>query len=381
MKSTIALLALSFPGFSGAANILSPADPIVAVDADLTTPASSFGGGGTEDAAKVLDANSGTKYLNGGGSGSGFIVTPAGGASTIQSFRLTSANDAGQRDPRYYQLFGTNDPITSANHSTGAAENWTLIASGDAGLAGNIARLTPGAVVNFTNTTSYASYKMVYTSVWGTTLMQVADVAFFTGSGGTGSNVLSVGSSILGIDTAVSESNTLFVEPVQDAINGNSWDTSGRKYLNFGKEKSGFIVDPASGSSIVTSMEIWTANDADARDPASYEIYGSTGGILSADNSTGQAESWSLIASGALNLPLDRNNDSLDNFSQVVNFSNSSAYDLYKVVFPTLRNSAGANSMQIGELQLYGTLVPEPSAALLSLVTAGFMLGRRRRSA
>ena len=377
MKSAVALLALSFPLVANAASILAPSDFIIAVDGDISAGASGFPA--AENPTNILDAATGTKYLNTGGAGTGFIVTPVGGASTIQSFRMTSANDDGRRDPRYFQLYGTTDDVESPEHSDGSSENWTLLASGDSGLAGNISRLTSGNAINFANSTPYTSYKMVFTSVWGATLMQVADVGFFTDASAGGTNVLASGSAIRAIDTPVSQSNTLLVEPVQDAINGNSFDTSSRKYLNFGKENSGLIVDPASGSSIITSMEIWTANDTEGRDPASYEIYGATGSILSGDNTTGLLESWTLVSAGALSLPVDRNNDSADNFSQLVTFSNTSAYDLYKVVFPTLKNGPGVNSMQIGELQLYGTLVPEPSTTLVSVLATGLMLSRRRR--
>lgn len=51
-------------------------------------------------------------------------------------------------------------------------------------------------------------------------------------------------------------------------------DGVGQKYLNFGREDSRFIVTPSSGSSVVTSLKFWTANDAEPRDPASYELWG-----------------------------------------------------------------------------------------------------------
>ncbi|MGC6564529.1 MAG: hypothetical protein ACON38_02840 [Akkermansiaceae bacterium] len=34
------------------------------------------------------------------------------------------------------------------------------------------------------------------------------------------------------------------------------------------------IITPAAGTSIVTGMELWVANDAAERDPASYELWG-----------------------------------------------------------------------------------------------------------
>ena len=95
-----------------------------------------------EGPANALDGNAMTKYLNFGELDSGFIVTPTGGSSQVRSFQLTTANDSPSRDPATWQLFGTNDPITSPNNSLGLAENWTLIDSGAVALPPE--RLTRG---------------------------------------------------------------------------------------------------------------------------------------------------------------------------------------------------------------------------------------------
>jgi len=100
-----------------AAHIFTPGDPILAIDPDPGPPASSPAG---EEVDKVIDGLTTTKYLNFGREGAGFIVTP-GAASIVKSFALTTGNDAPERDPVTYQLFGTNSPITSTPFSTGAA--------------------------------------------------------------------------------------------------------------------------------------------------------------------------------------------------------------------------------------------------------------------
>ena len=58
-------------------------------------------------------------------------------------------------------------------------------------------------------------------------------------------------------------------------------------------------------------------------------------------------------------------------------FNNSEAYTSYMVVFPTVKDEGGANSMQIAEIQL--DTVPEPAASSLLLFSlAGFLLRRKR---
>jgi glucose/arabinose dehydrogenase len=154
--------------------ILSPGDPIIAVD---TGGASNYPG--NESPANAIDGTL-AKYLNFGEINSGFIVTPSNTASIVKSFQITTANDAEERDPTAWQLFGTNDPVASTDNSTGSAENWTLIDSGTIVLPG--ARNTLGPVVTVDNNTAYSSYRMLFTGVknaGAANSMQIAEIQFF----------------------------------------------------------------------------------------------------------------------------------------------------------------------------------------------------------
>lgn len=154
--------------------IMTPGDPIRAVD---FSPASSYPGG--EAPANALDGNSGTKYLNFGENNSGFIVTPAAGPSVVQGFVITTANDAPERDPSGWALYGTNDPITSPDNTQGNNENWALIDSGVMSLPDT--RLAVGPLVDVDGAAAYTSYRMVFTSVKNATAansMQIADIQF-----------------------------------------------------------------------------------------------------------------------------------------------------------------------------------------------------------
>jgi hypothetical protein len=159
--------------------------------------------------------------------------------------------------------------------------------------------------------------------------MQIGEASFYSSSDGTGTDILNAGDPVLAIDA--------------DMTTGLQ-----SKYLNFGENNSGLIVTPAAGPKVVTSLKITTANDAVARDPASYEIYGTNADIVSTDNSRGTGEAWTLIASGALALPEARLTE-----GDVVAFANATAYKSYKIIFPTVKDAAAANSMQISGLQLF----------------------------
>jgi len=179
------------------------------------------------------------------------------------------------------------------------------------------------------------------------------------------------------VGTAGGVNNWPGAEVPADLINGFIGG-DGEKYLNFARLDTGFIVTPTSGASVARQMELWVANDAPERDPASYEIWGANGfagGAGPFDIGT----IFAPIASGALALPEARDGNPTDmtGNSQVVNFANNTAYETYLILFPTVRGPGG-NSMQISEVQL--DTIPEPSAGLLALLaTAPFLLRRRRK--
>lgn len=351
------------------AELLAPGDAIITVDADGLVSRSRIPGDG-EAPHQILDGNLGTKYLNFGDHGynTGFIVTPSGGSSVIQSFQLGTGGDADGRDPAQWEIWGTNDAITSANHSIGRAENWTLISSGtDAGLNANPGRGVYGSVVDFANSTAYTSYRMTFPTIRdNSSTMQVSEVDFWTGAAATGTDVLTVGSFMLAIQETPDSSHP-GAEGPEKLIDG----VTNTKLLNFGKENTGFIVTP-SGTAAVKGFQITTANDYAGRDPASWVLYGTNDAIASVDNSDGLGESWVEIDSGLLALTDDRHA-----LSGILGVDNDTAYASYKMLFPTMKDVNGdrIDSMQIDEIQFYD--VPEPATMLL-LGLGGLLLRRRK---
>jgi hypothetical protein len=170
-------------------------------------------------------------------------------------------------------------------------------------------------------------------------------------------------------------------------------DGLGGKYLNFGKENTGIVVTPGAGAA-PTSLTYWAANDAPERDPASFWLGGTNG-----DSVTG---SYTFIAGGLLSLPDTRNggggDELLESNSATASFTNDASFTNYLVIFPTLKNGPGANSMQVADVQLFdaagagifapgdtilgvqvdGALVPEPSTGLLAFLGLAGLLRRRR---
>jgi hypothetical protein len=78
---------------------------------DLIEP-TSYNSPANEEVDKAIDNNPATKYLNFDKLSAGFTVTPSAGLSVVTGLRLTSANDAVERDPTSFVLSGSNDGHT-----------------------------------------------------------------------------------------------------------------------------------------------------------------------------------------------------------------------------------------------------------------------------
>jgi hypothetical protein len=134
------------------------------------------------------------------------------------------------------------------------------------------------------------------------------------------------------------------------AVDGNT----ATKYLNFGNAGAasatkgvgtGFYVTPANGPTIVTGIQVATANDFPNRDPLTVSIEGT--------NATGNFNSgatWTLIADN-VNLGIDVD-PGRQTFGPVVRFANTTPYASYRVI---VRSQRGVDSaVQYAEMNLVG---------------------------
>lgn len=329
----------------GQVPILAPGDFAIAIDTDPPVPASGYPA--AEAPSMAIDFDENTKYLNFGGIDSGFIVSLFSPAA-VQSFDITTANDAVERDPSAWALYGTNDAISSADNSDGMAENWTLVDEGMVDLPDE--RMTLGPVVPVMNSTAYASYRFIVTDVKDSAAassMQFAEIQLYNNPDGNfNGSLLFPGDPILAVDLDgfTFDSSYPAAEAPAMAIDNDV----ATKYLNFGEINSGLILTPAAGPSVATSLQLTTANDAPERDPASFELYGTNDPITSADNSEGMAENWDLITSGSLALP-----DMRDAPGDLFTFANEAEYASYRFLVTGVKDEGAANSTQFAELQLF----------------------------
>ena len=399
--------ALAQPG------LLSSSDTAIGIDLDSTFVGPQNNGRyPTAEAPRMgIDGLATTKYLNFGHAGSGFIVTPTLLPGVpIDGFRITTANDAPGRDPAMWSLYGFDGALTTADsgpspaiNQTGLAEAWSLIASGSVALpgdpaVGNSQRGVVGPMVSVNSTTPFQHYKFIVDAIKrpSDNIMQFADIQFFADeTNPTTSGILAPTDPIIAVDevpvpagwkacgtpnTDCSSSPGGELPPLAiDQVFNPGPPISTTKYLNFGEEKSGIIITNSEGPVDVNFMRLRTANDAEERDPTSYQLWGTNDPITSEPNSNSNGtEVWTLISEGSLTLPSGAG--SRHQWGDFVPVNSPASYSSYRLIFPTVRNAGAANSMQIADIQFY-TAIPEPSTvALVGLMGLALAAATRRRS-
>lgn len=303
-----------------------------------------------EPPAAAMDDNYYSKFLHRKPLGAGVIVAATNTTTPVTEMILATANDSATRDPTSYVLEGSADGIS-----------WSPISSGALALpAGRNTAITTPAVnhqrLTFANTTAYAQYRVTFPTNGGDGLFQIGEISLL-GTTDPGADIFDLQSytaTISGGSTPPSGA-----EDPQFAIDNNP----ASKYLNFGKAGAGMFLTTTGSASLVTGISLVHAGDASARDVTGFTLRGSNDGITYTDIVTNQpfANGMGLFEGTTLG------------------FANSTAYRDYEFIVTSLRNDGAANSFQFSEIQLHGALVPEPSAGLLALLAAPFILRRRRK--
>ncbi len=145
-------------------------------------------------------------------------------------------------------------------------------------------------------------------------------------------------------------------------------DRVAQKWLSWGQNNQvlpftgpvGFVVTPVSGDSIVTSIRFYAANDTLGRDPKDYTLEGSNDGGGTWNHITGG------VLKGSLIIPTARNGTgatALNPLTQSVlevDFANTTGYRSYRFTITNTFDRFRQALMQTGEIELLGTLVPNP---------------------
>ena len=126
---------------------------------------------GAEGVQNVIDQDSSTKFLDfNAADGIGFDVDLLGDSKTAIAIEIVTANDAPERDPTDYEIFGSDD-----------GTNYTSIATG------NIPCVSDrffSRTFSFSNATGYSFYRVNFTGTCGaSSINQIADVQLYESIG------------------------------------------------------------------------------------------------------------------------------------------------------------------------------------------------------
>jgi hypothetical protein len=120
-----------------------------------------------EGAANAFDGNVSTKYLNFDKQNAGVTVRLSQGR-VVRKFTITTANDAVERDPASYKLYGSNNGV-----------NWTLIKEGPLSLSDS--RFSVSGEISVDNTTAYVYYFIKFPSIKNDSgnSVQISEVTYY----------------------------------------------------------------------------------------------------------------------------------------------------------------------------------------------------------
>ena len=166
---------------------------------------------GNEGPANAFDNNPYTKYLNFDKQNAGVTIQLNAGR-VVTSFKLTTANDAVERDPTSYKLYGSNDGST-----------WTLIQQGSLSLSDN--RFSVSSDIAVTNSTAYVYYFMIFPSIKNNAgnSVQIAEITYYYDANNT---TTSTATSNTIVDPTTAAANTLCCGGSAAAFNSNPTNTA-----------------------------------------------------------------------------------------------------------------------------------------------------------
>ncbi len=131
------------------------------------TPYGNVSSPGSESFVHIIDSNVGTKFLDfDSGDGMGFTVDLGGDSKIASSIDITTANDVDGRDPRNYEISGSNDGYNFTSITTG-----TINCISDRFFTRNY---------SFANSTAYKYYRINFTNTCGDSMFQLAEVQLYT---------------------------------------------------------------------------------------------------------------------------------------------------------------------------------------------------------
>lgn len=226
-----------------------------------TTNTDATGGTGPQAADKAFDENVNTKWFSGTNAGTtGWLqyAFPSGTTRTVTSYSIASANDVPGRDPRDWQLLGSNDGST-----------WITL---DSRTGQSFANRLQTNTYTIASPGAYRYYRLNITAIFDPTVncIQLSELSLWGAP-------------------ASAYAQKFPVEAADQAFDGL---TSTKWYSNDNAGTNGWLRYDfgVEGARILTGYSLTSANDVPGRDPRDWQLQGSNDGITwtTLDTQTGQ---------------------------------------------------------------------------------------------
>ncbi len=259
-----------------------------------------------EEEAKAFDNNINTKWVT--YTSYGVIQYDFAGdtAYAISSYSITSANDVPERDPKNWELQGSNDGISWISLDSRSDMVFT--------------ERHQTVSFSFTNATPYRMYRLNITAAYGNSALQLAEIQLFANpevdltEGGSASDY--------GLSNPEGEDETKAFD--------NNTATKWLPYASAGKLSYDFN---GTDAYIVNRYSVSSANDVPGRDPKSWTFEGSNDGIV-----------WTVLDT-RVNMTFPNRYQ-----TEVFDFTNSTSYQMYRL---NITANHGEGALQLSELQMF----------------------------
>ena len=338
--------------------VLPLIDTITLGDLNTTPSIGEFYEGANEHTFDNLDPNTERTFV--------IVAHNSSGVGLAQVTARTRPAEITQTPDLQVQEISATSATLIWNSIAHASSYQVVFGSTDSGEPSKVltfeSNVTTATIDGLAPNTTYG-FTVIGANVLGESASEPVTVTTPAGPGAIVEDVTSPADKVIRVDGTNDGDSTAGVPPVNEDID-KAFDNTTRKYLNFVDEGSGIIVTPEKGATVVTGVRVYTANDWEARDPASYLLEG-----LNADGE------YEPISDGPLDLPAARNVASDEEITvsnslnqDTVTFENTKAYSTYRLTFPTLKDAGATNSMQVAEIELLGTIAePDTTCAVPSL--------------
>ncbi|MFT6988101.1 MAG: hypothetical protein ACJASL_000061 [Paraglaciecola sp.] len=277
--------------------------------------------GDGEAETMAFDGDATTKWLDNGGVPSveepSWVVVTMTAPATVNTLALTSANDAPERDPENFEVWGSNDGLS-----------WIVLGSW---LGESFDERFERKQFSFANDLAFGFYRFnISKNKGGSNLMQITEIELIgpqfasvdvSSSVGTGFSARAI--------IGDAEAETMAFD---DDTNTKWLDNGGVPYV----EDPSWVQLDFANPRIVNNMSITSANDGPERDPENFTLVGS--------NDAGVT--WEVVESFI--------GESFDERFErkLFEMNNGFAYSTYRLNIT--KNKGDSNLMQIAEIELIG---------------------------